>query len=88
MPGVEPQHRPAALVLAVACRLAPLTPAADPNDELRAFLAALPAAALTAAAALAARVLPGAADRTDPAEAITTGLKVLQLVGAHTREDR
>ncbi|MHA5053361.1 hypothetical protein [Streptomyces sp. SD15] len=85
VPLVEPHQRPTALILAIACRLAPLAPG-DSDAELRAFLNALPLPVLTAAAGLAARVLPGAAAETDPVEAITIGLNVLQLVGAHTRE--
>jgi hypothetical protein len=73
------------MVLAVACRLAPLAPA-ESDSELRGFLAVLPTPALQATARLAARVLPGAADEIDPVEAVVTGLAVLQLVGAHTRE--
>ncbi|WP_123976684.1 hypothetical protein [Streptomyces sp. Ag109_O5-1] len=84
-PHVEPHQRPAAMILAVACRLAPLAPDED-DSELRGFLATLPSAGLTATAGLAARVLPGAADENGPLEAIVTGLKVLTLVGAHTRE--
>ena len=85
VPLVEPQQRPAAMVLAVACRLAPLAPT-DSDTELRDFLAVLPAPALQATARLAARVLPGAAGESDPVEAVVTGLAVLRLVGAHTRE--
>ncbi|MET8075820.1 hypothetical protein [Streptomyces sp. NPDC005303] len=85
VPLVEPQRRPAAMVLAIACRLAPLAPT-ESDSELRDFLAALPAPALQATARLATRVLPGAAEASDPAEAVVTGLAVLQLVGAHTRE--
>ncbi|MDT0484798.1 hypothetical protein [Streptomyces doebereineriae] len=85
VPLIEPQQRPAAMVLAIACRLAPLTP--DESDaELRDLLALLPPPALQATARLAARVLPGAAEESDPVEAVVTGLAVLQLVGAHTRE--
>jgi hypothetical protein len=73
------------MILAIACRLAPLVPG-DDDTELRTFLASLPSPALTAAARLAARILPGAAAESDPVEAITVGLKVLQLIGAHTRE--
>lgn len=82
-PLVEPHRRPAAMVLAIACRLAPLTPD-DSDDELRTFLTDLPPAALSAVARLSARVLPGAAEETDPATAVIVGLSVLQLVGAHT----
>ncbi|MGW1159141.1 hypothetical protein ACWD48_13120 [Streptomyces sp. NPDC002519] len=84
-PLVEPHQRPAAMLLAIACRIAPLAPG-DSDTALRAFLASLPTHALKAAARLAARVLPGAAEEGQPAEAIVTGLRVLQLVGAHTRE--
>ncbi|WP_217545475.1 hypothetical protein [Streptomyces sp. GbtcB6] len=84
-PHVEPQQRPAALILAIACRLAPLTPRED-DMELRTFLAGLPSTGLKATAVLAARVLPGAAEETEPIEAVVTGLKALTLVGAHTRE--
>lgn len=85
VPLVDPHLRPAAMALAIACRLAPLTPG-DSDTELRAFLAALPTPALTAVGRLAARILPGAAAEAEPIEAIATGLTVLQLVGAHTRE--
>ncbi|MFF0017085.1 hypothetical protein [Streptomyces sp. NPDC005374] len=85
VPLVDPQQRPAAMVLAVACRLAPLAPA-ESDSELRDFLAVLPVPALQATARLATRVLPGAAGEIDPVEAVVTGLAVLQLVGAHTRE--
>lgn len=85
VPIVEPHQRPAAMVLAIACRLAPLAPG-DSDAELRSFLTGLPSPALKATARLAARVLPGAAEVADPAEAITVGLSLLQLVGAHNRE--
>ncbi|WP_345624164.1 hypothetical protein [Streptomyces ziwulingensis] len=84
-PITEPHHRPAAMVLAIACRLAPLAPD-DTDTDLRRFLATLPVPALRAAARLAVRVLPGAAEQPDPADAIVLGLAVLQLVGTHTRE--
>ncbi|MEU9380229.1 hypothetical protein AB0D38_04145 [Streptomyces sp. NPDC048279] len=84
-PHVEPHQRPAAVILAVACRLAPLAPGGD-DTELRIFLAALPSAGLKATAGLAARVLPGAAGESEPVEAVVAGLKVLTLVGTHTRE--
>jgi hypothetical protein len=48
---------------------------------------ALPGPALKAAAELGKRILPGAAAESDPAEGIVKGLRVMQLVGAHTRED-
>ncbi|GGR78468.1 hypothetical protein GCM10010252_16420 [Streptomyces aureoverticillatus] len=83
-PRSEPQDRPAAMVLAIAARLAPLAPD-EPDQELRAFLAGLSVPALEAAARLAARVLPGADGTDDPREAVSRGLRVLQLVGAHTR---
>ncbi|MGW4030441.1 hypothetical protein ACWEFL_14130 [Streptomyces sp. NPDC004838] len=83
-PRVEPEGRPAAMVLAIACRLAPLAPG-EPESELRAFLTGLPAPSLAAAATLAKRTLPQVADTNDPCEVIVTGLRVLQLVGAHTR---
>ncbi|MFI6286567.1 hypothetical protein ACIBCM_17745 [Streptomyces sp. NPDC051018] len=72
------------MILSVACRLAPLAPD-EPDSELRALLGGLPAAALDATAALAARILPQDAGTTDPREIIVTGLRVLQLVGAHTQ---
>ncbi|MFJ9707001.1 hypothetical protein [Streptomyces sp. NPDC101234] len=86
-PYVEPQLRPGAVILAVACRLAPLVPGGD-DAELRGFLAMLPSVSLRITAGLAARVLPGAATvaETDPVEAVVVGLKVLTLVGAHTQE--
>ncbi|MFE9607052.1 hypothetical protein [Streptomyces sp. NPDC006012] len=84
-PYVEPHQRPAAMILAIACRLAPLT-VDDDDTELRAFLRALPAAALNAAARLAVRILPGAAGESEPVDTITAGLSVLTLVGRHTRE--
>ncbi|WP_447037690.1 hypothetical protein [Streptomyces sp. DSM 118878] len=83
-PRSEPQDRPAAMVLAVAARLAPLAPG-EPDHELRAFLSGLSPSALAATARLAARVLPGAAEADDPREAVVIGLRVLRLVGAHTR---
>ncbi|MFC7305154.1 hypothetical protein ACFQVC_13095 [Streptomyces monticola] len=86
-PPTAPRQRPAAMVLAIATRLAPLT-SGEPDTELRTFLTTLPTPALKSAADLAARILPGAADEPDPHQAIVTGLKVLQLVGAHTWEDR
>ncbi|WP_030568845.1 hypothetical protein [Streptomyces aureocirculatus] len=83
-PRSEPQDRPAAMVLAVAARLAPLAPG-EPDEELQAFLAGLSTPALKAAAGLAARVLPGADGVDDPRAAVACGLRVLQLVGGHTR---
>ena len=83
-PRTEPRQRPAAMVLAIACRLAPLEPG-GPDTELRAFLTALPSAALAATDELAARVLPGSEQQGEPGDAVVTGLKVMQLVGAHTR---
>ncbi|MFK0117032.1 hypothetical protein [Streptomyces sp. NPDC090994] len=85
VPVIEPHQRPSAMVLAIACRLAPLTPD-DTDAELRAFLTGLPLPARRTAARLAARVLPGAAGHPDPVDAVAAGLRVLQLVGAHTRE--
>lgn len=84
-PYVEPHQRPAAMILAIACRLAPLT-ADDTDTELRAFLHALPSPGLAAAARLAIRILPGAAAESEPVDAITAGLSVLTLVGRHTQE--
>ncbi|MEV7034070.1 hypothetical protein AB0N99_28085 [Streptomyces sp. NPDC093272] len=86
-PQMEPQLRPAAMILAVACRLAPLAPGGD-DTELRAFLTALPSVGLRITAGLAARVLPGASEvaRTDPVEVVVVGLRVLTLVGSHTGE--
>ncbi|MEV6791647.1 hypothetical protein AB0M87_06545 [Streptomyces sp. NPDC051320] len=84
-PRAEPQERPAAMVLAIACRLAPLSVAeadAGGESELRAFLDSLPAPALKSAAALAARVLPIPPGTQGEAETIAVGLRVLQLVGA------
>jgi hypothetical protein len=52
-----PLGRPAAVVMAVAVRLAPLEPG-EPDDELRAFLDALPGPVRVAVADLARRVLP------------------------------
>ncbi|MGV9878305.1 hypothetical protein [Streptomyces sp. NPDC003006] len=83
-PRGEPHDRPAAMVLAIAARLAPLSPD-QPDHELRAFLAGLSGPALKAAAELAARVLPGSAEAGEPREAVVIGLRVLRLVGAHTR---
>lgn len=85
VPVIEPHQRPSAMVLAIACRLAPLAPG-DPDAELRAFLTGLPLPARRTAARLAARVLPGAAGHPDPVDAVAAGLRVLQLVGSHTRE--
>lgn len=84
VPRTEPQRRPAAMILAIACRLAPLSPE-ESDSELRAFLTELPPRALHAAASLASRALPGTADETDPVETIAQGLKTLQLVGSHLR---
>ncbi|MFF7331552.1 hypothetical protein [Streptomyces sp. NPDC008150] len=84
VPRTNPEHRPAGTVLAVACRLAPLLPE-DSDDELRSFLEALPEPVRAAVGALAVRTLPGAAEAGDPVEAVVRGLRVLQLVGAHTR---
>ncbi|MCF3122512.1 hypothetical protein IPZ68_22810 [Streptomyces arenae] len=86
-PRGEPYDRPAAMVVAIAARLAPLAPG-EPDRELRAFLNGLATTVLEAAARLASRVLPGAAAVDDPREAIITGLRVLQLVGAHMRSPR
>jgi hypothetical protein len=83
VPATPVYRRPAAMVLAVACRLAPLEPEED-DVELAAFLALLPVPVLEAAARLAARVLPGADEPTDPAESIIVGLRVLLLLGRHT----
>ncbi|MFD5870518.1 hypothetical protein [Streptomyces sp. NPDC060322] len=83
-PRTEPRERPAAMVLSVACRIAPLEPGGS-DRELRAFLARLPGPALTAADELAARVLPGAVRQGEPGDAVVNGLKVMQLVGAHIR---
>ncbi|MET9554978.1 hypothetical protein [Streptomyces sp. NPDC006645] len=86
VPRAEPRDRGAALILAIAGRLAPLEPNAS-DSELRDFLAALPEPALAEAGKLACRILPGAsACSADPANAIVVGLEVMQLVGAHTRE--
>ncbi|MGW0787582.1 hypothetical protein ACWD04_04860 [Streptomyces sp. NPDC002911] len=83
-PRTEPQERPAAMVLSIACRLAPLEPGGS-DRELRAFLARLPAPALAAADELAARVLPGTVRQAEPGDAVVHGLQVMHLVGAHTR---
>lgn len=83
-PRDAPHNRPAAMVLVIAARLAPLTHG-EPDHELRAFLSGLSAPALSATAGLACRVLPEAAGLDDPREAVVTGLRVLQLVGgSHT----
>lgn len=86
-PNVVPLERPAAMVLAVACRLAPLEPGGD-DRELRAFLASLPKRTREAAASLAARTLPDAGDVGDEVDAVVQGFTVLQLVGSHTRSNR
>ncbi|SCK15881.1 hypothetical protein B046DRAFT_01538 [Streptomyces sp. LamerLS-316] len=83
-PRTEPEKRPAAMVLSIACRLAPLDPG-GPDGELRAFLSRLPGPALAAADELAARVLPDAVGGGEPGDAVVHGLRVMQLVGAHTR---
>ncbi|WP_250298641.1 MULTISPECIES: hypothetical protein [unclassified Streptomyces] len=80
-PRAEPEKRLAAMVLAIACRLAPLA-SGDPATELRAFLAGLPTPVLKSTAALAARVLPVPVGITDRTETVVVGLQVLQLVGA------
>ncbi|MEV8566728.1 hypothetical protein AB0436_14335 [Streptomyces sp. NPDC051322] len=82
-PRAEPEQRPAAMVLAIACRLAPLL-AGDPDTELRAFLTRLPAPVLKSAADLTARVLPVPAGTHSPEETMVIGLRVLQLVGVQT----
>ncbi|WP_371538096.1 hypothetical protein OG210_20380 [Streptomyces sp. NBC_00466] len=81
-PRTEPEDRPAAMVLAVAGRLAPLTDGGS-ETQLRAFLARLPASTLQAAATLAARVFPLPPGARAPADTIVKGLQVLQLVGVH-----
>jgi hypothetical protein len=74
--------RPAAMVLAVACRLAPLEPA-DNDAQLAEFLELLPPPVLAAAAVLASRVLPGAAEQPSPRQQIIVGLRALMEIGAH-----
>lgn len=88
-PRSEPHDRPAAMVLAIAARLAPLSTEA-PDGELRAFLSGLSAPALAATASLARRILPTATEVDDAAQSIVTGLGVLGLVGVHvhTREEQ
>ncbi|NJQ01866.1 hypothetical protein [Streptomyces zingiberis] len=84
VPEVEPHHRPAAMVLAVAARLAPLSDG-EPDRQLRLFLDGLPQPVIEATARLAARALPGgeSGDGTpaDPRGAVITGLQVMRLVG-------
>jgi hypothetical protein len=82
MPIIEPHRRLPACALAVASRLAPLC-AGEPDHQLRAFLAGLPAPVLSATARLAIRSLPGsaAAGPDRPADSVIDGLRVLQLVG-------
>ena len=75
-------ERPAAMVLAVACRLAPLEPG-EPEAELAEFLERLPAPVLAAAGVLAVRVLPGAAEQSSPDRQIIVGLRTLLEIGAH-----
>jgi hypothetical protein len=84
MPTIEPHRRPSACVLAIASRLAPLAPG-EPDRQLRAFLAGLPAEMLNATARLAARTLPPAEtdSASSPAGDITARLRILQLVGTH-----
>jgi hypothetical protein len=86
MPTIEPQQRPAALVLAIASRLAPLA-VGDPDRELRAFLTRLPQRTLDATARLTTRTLPESERErrgsTDPARVIISRLQILQLVGTH-----
>lgn len=86
MPTIEPQQRPSALVLAIASRLAPLTPG-EPDRELRAFLSGLPQRTIDATARLATRTLPDCEseprDRADAVGVTVSRLKVLQMVGAH-----
>ncbi|MFE3824125.1 hypothetical protein [Streptomyces sp. NPDC059092] len=84
-PRAEPRERPAAMVLAVAGKLAPLELGGS-DSELRSFLGSLPAPALHAARGLADRVLPKAAEQSNSIDAIATGFEIMQLVGAHTRE--
>jgi len=86
-PTTEPHHRPSACVLAIAARLAPLTPD-GPDHQLRAFLARLPAPVLDATARLATRTLPDPQppeNDTSPAAGIATRLRILhQPTPAHT----
>ena len=84
MPTVDPHRRPAACVLAIASRLAPLTEG-EPDRQLRTFLARLPPAVLDATTRLAARTLPSpeAGASGQPADDITARLRILQLVGTH-----
>ena len=86
MPAVEPHRRPAACVLAIASRLAPLN-AGESDHELRTFLTGLPRPVLDATGRLAERTLPPSAPNghlsAEPIELITSRLRVLQLVGTH-----
>ncbi|WP_212909468.1 hypothetical protein [Streptomyces sp. TS71-3] len=81
LPVTEPRERLAAIVLAVACRLAPLFPADDAR-ELRTFLEHLPAEMLAGVHRLASRVLPPVRvpDTTpDPVEDIVGRLEIIRL---------
>jgi hypothetical protein len=86
MPTVEAHRRPSACVLAIASRLAPLT-AGESDHQLRTFLTGLPQQVLEATARLAARTLPelepDGPKASNPAEMLTSRLRVLQLVGTH-----
>lgn len=81
LPVTEPHQRLAATVLAVACRLAPLR-REDTADELRRFLARLPAEVLAAVHRLAVRVLPPAGPPPasgPPAEDLVRRLEIIRL---------
>jgi hypothetical protein len=85
MPVVEPRQRLSACVIAVACRLAPLT-AGEPDRHLRSFLGGLPTPVVDATARLAVRILPDAPDASaghDAAHVIASRLRIIQLVGTH-----
>jgi len=83
MPMVEPHRRPAACVLAIASRLAPLA-TGESDRELRTFLTGLPGPVLDATARLSARILPSSPSSghqaSGPADMICDRLGVLQLV--------
>ncbi|WP_405583202.1 hypothetical protein [Streptomyces sp. NBC_01190] len=81
LPLIEPRHRIAGCVLAMACRLAPLHPQ-DSARQLRVFLSRLPADVTATVHQLAARTLPLGPDQpasTDPVEEIIARLEIVRL---------
>nr|WSX79564.1 hypothetical protein OH826_40395 [Streptomyces sp. NBC_00899] len=77
-PTTEPHRRLAAVVLAIACRLAPLRPE-DTSVELHDFLGRLPVDVTAAVHRLAGRVLPPPGGST-PAETVEHLVRQLEIV--------